>query len=1113
MLAGTRAAIERSDAELLKCFAAERNAAAFELLVQRHGALVLAVCRRVLTNSHDVEDAFQATFLVLAKKAGVTHWQESIAGWLHRVAHHVACQVRDAGKRHGATPFQTRCPVPDDPLSQVSGRELLSVLDEELGRIAEKYRAPLVLCYLEGLPRDAAARRLGCPLGTLKSRLERGRELLRRRLTKRGVSLPMATLVTVLAETSFGHAGFSLLSGTTQAALSFAAGSPAGASLRAIALAEAVLKCSLSAKLNAAIVLVLLLSTFVLSGGLMFYGGTGAQTPAIEGDKGGQKPALAGPAAAKDKHGRTDRYGDPLPPAALARMGSLRFHHGGLIKALAFAADGKSLVSGAWDGTIRMWNPVGKEVWRLRTPRRQGRVVVSRDGKLAVAADFAGAALQLIDAAAGKDVQTLQIKKAVVHAVSPVPGGKTVVAVLAKRGSDEPAIVVLDVSTGRELRRLKELRGQQPWQTALAVHGDTVASSDADGTVCLWNVDDGKALAQLAGHKGEVRGLDFSPAGDLLASGGDDGTVRVWNVAAGKQLRQQRLAKEQTYAVSAVCFSADGTTLAAAVAGEDPSSWTPGIHLWNVADWKEKQRMESPQRAVISALAFAPCGKLLASAGDSCIHRWDVGTGNEIDPQRQREVSPTGLSLAPDAMTLATTSNDGVIDLWEMASGRLLRQLRGAKGSGGSKVMFSAAGKRLISSSSDKTIRLWDGATGRELRRLSHPDLLGWMAVAPDGRTVASVGRDPVVRLWDMKTGNQLRTLDVHISPRPAGLPDQYYYPFDSLAISRDGKILAVAEQFGLFVHLFDLTSGKALQRIKARNRGFYGLAFSPDNRYLAAVEGTGQSAMSLFDVATGREVRQFGPPELFGPGIAFSPDGRMLFAGRRANAVRLYEVATGQIRHTLEGHQGDVLDGEFSADGKLLVTSSWDGTALVWDLGGRLQPRKLSRTELESGWSDLARADASRAYQTILAFAGSTKEAVAFLKERLPPIVPVEPVRMKPLLADLNSAEFSRREKAAKAIEALGFRAEPALREALSQRPSLEARRRIERLLANLDGPETLRLTRAIEALELIASTQARQHLRALAQGPPAARLTQEARSALQRLGKRPGGLMEIDR
>src|SRR6266480_335314 len=156
------------------------------MLVRRHGPMVLRVCQRLLHNWHDAEDVCQATFLVLASKAASGHWQASVAGWLHQVAYHLARKAQAAAVRRGVHERHVvDRPVPD-LLETITGRELQAVLDEELARLAEKYRAPLVLCYLEGATRDEAARQLGWALGTLKSRMERGRELLRIRLARRG---------------------------------------------------------------------------------------------------------------------------------------------------------------------------------------------------------------------------------------------------------------------------------------------------------------------------------------------------------------------------------------------------------------------------------------------------------------------------------------------------------------------------------------------------------------------------------------------------------------------------------------------------------------------------------------------------------------------------------------------------------------------------------------------------------------------------------------------------------------------------------------------------------------------------------------------------------------
>src|SRR6266702_2470027 len=161
-----------SDQELLQRFAEQRDESAFTTLVRRHGPMVLRLCQRLLHNEHDAEDVCQATFLVLASKAASRFWQPSVASWLHRVAYHMALRAKAGAVRRAVHERHVvERPLPD-PLETITARELLTVLDEELTRLPEKYRVPLVLCHLEGATRDQAALQLACPLGTLKHRVE-----------------------------------------------------------------------------------------------------------------------------------------------------------------------------------------------------------------------------------------------------------------------------------------------------------------------------------------------------------------------------------------------------------------------------------------------------------------------------------------------------------------------------------------------------------------------------------------------------------------------------------------------------------------------------------------------------------------------------------------------------------------------------------------------------------------------------------------------------------------------------------------------------------------------------------------------------------------------------
>jgi RNA polymerase sigma factor (sigma-70 family) len=188
-LTAPRSAGDSTDGHLLRRFAAGRDPAAFDGLLERHGPLVLGVCRRVLRDPHEAEDAFQATFLVLLRKAGSLDGRTSLAGWLYTVAYRIALKVRAGAARRRALEARPAGPAPAGPDEDAAARELQPVLDEEIGRLPEKYRQPIVLCYLQGKTTEEAARLLGWPVGTVSGRLARARERLRARLGRRGLGL------------------------------------------------------------------------------------------------------------------------------------------------------------------------------------------------------------------------------------------------------------------------------------------------------------------------------------------------------------------------------------------------------------------------------------------------------------------------------------------------------------------------------------------------------------------------------------------------------------------------------------------------------------------------------------------------------------------------------------------------------------------------------------------------------------------------------------------------------------------------------------------------------------------------------------------------------------
>src|SRR5262245_9041348 len=239
---------EPSDAELVRRFAEDRDEAAFARLVRRHGAMVLGVCRRVLRDWHAAEDAFQAAFLVLARKASSIRKQASVSSWLHSVARRLAIRAKQAAARReererhlAALPPTSR----DASAADASWRDIAALLDEELARLPDKYRAPLVLCYLEGKTQDQAAQHLDWPLRTFTRRLEQGRELLRSRLARRRVALSTGLCAAALSHHLAAAAvPPELMQGLSHAATMFAASNTAGATVsqQAVLLAQGFLK-------------------------------------------------------------------------------------------------------------------------------------------------------------------------------------------------------------------------------------------------------------------------------------------------------------------------------------------------------------------------------------------------------------------------------------------------------------------------------------------------------------------------------------------------------------------------------------------------------------------------------------------------------------------------------------------------------------------------------------------------------------------------------------------------------------------------------------------------------------------------------------------------------
>lgn len=303
-----------TDGQLLTCFIEHRDEVAFEALLQRHGPMVWGVCRRVLSSPHDAEDAFQATFLVLVRKATSVQPRERVGNWLYGVAHTTALRAKVAAARRRAREKQ----VPEMPEPEVRCQEswddLQPLLDQELSRLPEKYRVPIVLCDLEGKSHQEAARQLGWPQGTLSGRLSRARALLAQRLRRQGLALTAGALAVLLTEkAASASVPASLMVSTAKSASLLATGQAMAAVVSApvAALTEGVLQAMLLTKLKLGVAGLLVLVVVGLRAGTFSPGvpavraSAPAATARIEAQNPEGEPTITGGVVGVSPDGKT----------------------------------------------------------------------------------------------------------------------------------------------------------------------------------------------------------------------------------------------------------------------------------------------------------------------------------------------------------------------------------------------------------------------------------------------------------------------------------------------------------------------------------------------------------------------------------------------------------------------------------------------------------------------------------------------------------------------------------------------------------------------------------------------------------------------------------------